>query len=224
MSDSRSEFHTGFSKWFGSLASSLSLGARTKMYNLFFAEFGEAQSILDVGVTSESVAPEANFLEQFFPDKTKITAVGLEDASHLEKHYPGLRFVRVADDERLPFRDNEFDVVFSNAVIEHIVEPEKRIRFLKELTRVARSLFLTTPNKYFPVEVHTGVPLLHFLWPKLFYFLIDRGFFTRFYNSKNLKLLTECELGQLASSLGVGELKSVRTLGFKSNLILVLKK
>ena len=44
--------------------------------------------------------------------------------------------------------------------------PTCRATFLQELMRVARHGYVTTPNRYFPVETHTRVPLLHILLPK----------------------------------------------------------
>jgi SAM-dependent methyltransferase len=67
----------------------------------------------------------------------------------------------------LPFADGEFDVVFSNAVIEHVGGREQQRRFVSEALRVGRRVFLTTPNRRFPIEVHTRLPLVHWLPERL---------------------------------------------------------
>lgn len=223
--DGRSGYHSEFSSWFGMLASRISLHVRRKMFDEFNARFPEPASVIDVGVTSESVASEANFFEEMFAHKGRITAVGVEDAAHLERRYPGLRFVRVAPGAPLPFRESEFEVAFSNAVIEHVVDDEDRARFLSELLRVSKSVFVTTPNRLFPIEAHTGVPLLHALAPRLFYRLLDRGRLSRFYSSANLKLLTKRDLVACAERTGVPyEIVRVRFCGFISNWIAVISK
>ena len=38
---------------------------------------------------------------------------------------------------------------------------------MRELCRVAGRVFISVPNRYFPVEHHTAIPLLHF-WDKGF--------------------------------------------------------
>jgi 2-polyprenyl-3-methyl-5-hydroxy-6-metoxy-1,4-benzoquinol methylase len=66
------------------------------------------------------------------------------------------------DGTQLPFADNEFDIAFSNSVIEH-VPPELQAQFASEIRRVARRYFVQTPNKYFIIEPHYQVPLFQFL-------------------------------------------------------------
>jgi len=77
------------------------------------------------------------------------------------------------DGKRLPFADHCFDVVVSNAVVEHIGGPEEARRFVLESLRVAKDLVVhTTPNRWFPIETHTRRPLMHWLprrlHPRLF--------------------------------------------------------
>jgi SAM-dependent methyltransferase len=63
----------------------------------------------------------------------------------------------------LPFPADSFDIVFSNAVIEHVGDRKRQETFVREASRVGRRVFLTTPNRWFPVEVHTRLPLVHWL-------------------------------------------------------------
>jgi SAM-dependent methyltransferase len=62
-----------------------------------------------------------------------------------------------ASTDVLPFDDGAFDVVFANAVLEHI--PQPRARFLNEMWRVLRIgghlVINETPNKYLPIDFHT---------------------------------------------------------------------
>jgi len=69
-----------------------------------------------------------------------------------------------ADGRSLPFKSWSFDWVFSNAVIEHVGSWEDQIRFANEIRRVSsKGYFVTTPNKFFPIEPHTLLPFYQFL-------------------------------------------------------------
>jgi hypothetical protein len=69
-----------------------------------------------------------------------------------------------ADGRELPFEDGQFDLGFSNAVVEHVEggRADQR-RFVGELCRVAERVMVTTPNRYFPIDPHSLLPFVHWL-------------------------------------------------------------
>jgi hypothetical protein len=203
------------------LASKLSVRFREKMFNKFMENLkpDAEQTILDIGVTSDDSYQESNYFEKIYPYKDRIVCVGTEDGSHLEQKYSGIRFIQIRPHEPLPFKDNEFDIAFSNAVIEHVGSRENQQAFVLEMLRVSQAFFLTTPNRWFPVEFHTAIPLFHFL-PKPAYrrALVALG---EVYWSKeeNLNLLTKKELRDLFPSEAHIVIDSVQMLGLATNLI-----
>lgn len=201
---------------------------RRKMFARFLAATGVAANevILDVGVTSDRTYQASNYLEAWYPHKHMITAAGIDDASFLCAQYPGMRFV-VADGCRLPFRDQAFDVVHSSAVIEHVGSFARQCAFVRECCRVARrTAFITTPNRWFPVEFHTVLPLVHWLPKPAFRSLMrntGRGFFA---DEGNLNLMTGRELGLAAAHIDgfVHEVSQVWLAGWPSNLLLLMRR
>ena len=201
---------------------------RRKMFERFVQAMspGEADSVVDVGATSDRSYDHSNYLEAWHPHKHRVTAVGIDEASFLEAVYPGMKFIQ-ADGRDLPFEDKSFDYAHSSAVLEHVGSAEKQALFLSELWRVARKgIFVTTPNRWFPVEFHTTLPLVHWLPAGVhrpIFSALGRDFFAK---EENLNLLTASTLAQSAKAAGIPNFRidSVALAGWPTNLLLVAKK
>lgn len=174
--------------------------------------------VLDVGVTPDTTLAEANFFEQLYPYIDRITATSIEDASNLEDRFPGLTFVKT-EGVKLPFSDHHFDIAFSSAVLEHVGNSARQREFVSELLRVSRRTFILTPNRWFPLDFHTMLPVIHWL-PQTQHQRILRALGQDFWSlTDNLNLLSSTHLRSLFPSDVTVSMKSLRTLGWPSNLI-----
>jgi ubiquinone/menaquinone biosynthesis C-methylase UbiE len=201
---------------------------RRRMFERFMkiADVSDSDTVLDIGVTAERTYASSNYFEKWFPHKANVTAAGLDDARFLEAEYPGMRFVE-ADGRDLPFDDDSFDFVHSSAVIEHVGSFEQQVQFVSECSRVARKgVFITTPNRWFPVEFHTVVPLAHWLPPTMFRQIMRRTGREFFATEDNLNLMSTRSLMRAAEAAGATSkfrtrIDNVRLGGWPSNLLLV---
>jgi SAM-dependent methyltransferase len=193
--------------------------ARERMFSRFMEIFSpdSETTILDVGVTNDTTQQESNYFEHLYPYPQRIVCVGTEDGSHLMQQYPGLKYQSVEAGKPLPFKDRQFDIVFSNAVLEHTGSREMQAKFLTEICRVGRQFFVTTPNRWFPVEHHTGLPFLHYLPARWFRSLVRHTSYRYWAEEHNLNILTARELRQILPVQG--QVEAVRLLGIPSNLI-----
>jgi Methyltransferase domain len=201
---------------------------RRRMFQRFLGAFGTSsqQTIVDIGVTNNETYALDNYLEALYPNKQAITAVGLEDGSHLEKKYPGLRFVRVRKGA-LPFGDNQFKVGHCSAVIEHVGSRNSQADFLRELWRVARcGIFVTTPNRWLQVEFHTTLPLVHWLPPGVFRGILRAIGYHFYAQEANLNLMSSRDLRNAAQEAGITNfhVDTVRLGPWPSNLLLIAYK
>jgi hypothetical protein len=120
--------------------------------------------VLDVG---GEVDPERDRVLQFidsYPWKDMLSVINLsaDHVSRIKRCYPQVD-ARVADACNLPWPDKHFDVVFSNAVIEHLVDFGRQRRMAQEIMRVGKAWFVTTPNRWYPFEFHLRLPLAGWL-------------------------------------------------------------
>jgi hypothetical protein len=205
------------------LASRLSFHVRKQMFDLFMDRFrpGPETRVLDVGVTSDTTFRESNYFEKFYPYPGRITCVGTEDGSHLMQEYPGLQYRRVRPGEGLPFADREFDIVFSNAVVEHTGSRSSQAAFVREICRVGKGFFITTPNRWFPVEHHTGLPLLHYLPAAWFRALLRPTRYSYWAEEEHLNILTTREFRELFPVGFEAEIAGVTLGGVVSNLVAI---
>lgn len=149
------------------VASRVSMRSRQRKLALFLELLrpGPETTVVDVGVTNAPFGGGSsdNFFEALYPWPDQITAVGHTELDRFAAAFPHVRTVR-ADGRDLPFGVGEFDLGFSNAVVEHVAGGRReQQRFVHELCRVSRRVFVTTPNRWFPIEVHTLLPFVHWL-------------------------------------------------------------
>ncbi len=69
---------------------------------------------------------------------------------------------RLYDGVRIPEDDRSADVVICNSVIEH-VPPAQRANLAREVMRVGKAWVVQTPSPAFPLELHFGLPFVHWL-------------------------------------------------------------
>jgi hypothetical protein len=136
-------------------------------------------TVLDLG------ASDGRHIHSILPECRKVTLadVDAETASKGAAAY-GYAFVPLLDEGRLPFRDQEFDLVFCSSVLEHVTGPkaavwtessttafagmadQHQMEFASEIRRIGRRYFVQTPYRYFPVDSHTWLPFPVALLPR----------------------------------------------------------
>lgn len=156
-------------------ATQISAQNRKKKYELFLKEINpsETDSILDVGFNNIEYSYVDNYLEKNYPYPENIVALGVDDDSVFKKQYPLVKTI-LYDGKTFPFEDKSFDIGWSNAVLEHVGDEDAQLLFLKEISRTCKRIYMTTPNRYFPFELHTRYPLIHWLPKPIFDKILER--------------------------------------------------
>jgi hypothetical protein len=102
--------------------------------------------------------------EDYYEWKQNVVATNIEitELTSLKRNHNEVTCV-LADGCCLPFRRKSIDILFSNAVIEHLGETNRQKRYADEVMRVSKRWLIETPNFWFPFETHWQLPLIHFL-------------------------------------------------------------
>ncbi|MFC1851580.1 methyltransferase domain-containing protein [candidate division CSSED10-310 bacterium] len=185
-----------------SIISKFQLKSRNRKFELFFKEInpGAEDIILNVGAIPRVSWSGPEQLEDNYPWPTQILGGGneVEGIFEYRKCYPESGAI-VFDGCYLPFKDNSIDTIFSNAVIEHLETFENQRLFAQEIKRVGKKWFITTPNFWFPIELHYRLPFIHW-FPKKTQFYLKKfigGRFPRGVFFNELCLLSRTKLKKL---------------------------
>ncbi len=72
------------------------------------------------------------------------------------------------------FGEMEFDIAFSNSVIEHVGDKTKQTDMAQEILRLAPAYWIQTPSIWFPIEAHSMMPFWWFYPKSLKKYLLAR--------------------------------------------------
>ena len=174
------------------------IAARDCIYEDFIEQCRPRASdmILDVGV-SDIVSDAANLVERKYPYPDRITAAGLGAAGEFRETFPKVTYTQIEANRPLPFPDKHFDIATSNAVLEHVGSRANQELFVREMIRVAHRVFISVPNRWFPVEHHTGIPLAHY-WERSFRIACNWLGCSEWTQESNLIQMSRRSLGSLA--------------------------
>jgi hypothetical protein len=148
---------------------SLSTKLRQKRFTLFESFIDQHYGlnppsclrIIDVGGRPTMWEKDILFQKERLANlKVEVTVVNIK---LFQSRLPHIKcYVGDAKDMK-KFKDKEFDVAFSNSLIEHVGKYDDQLAVAKEIMRIGKTYFVQTPNRYFPIEPHFLFPFFQFL-------------------------------------------------------------
>ena len=128
--------------------------------------FTKHTKILDIG-TTEILDKHENYLIHNYNYRKNLTCFSNQNLKKLKKLYPEIK-IKHGDGRQTKLKNKSYDIVYSSATIEHVGSFKNQTKLIQEMFRIAKKgFFLTTPNRYFPIEIHTYIPLIHMLPKKI---------------------------------------------------------
>jgi ubiquinone/menaquinone biosynthesis C-methylase UbiE len=200
---------------------------REKIFKIFLEniKLKKIYKVIDIGSTAVDSMSENYFLHNY-PYKKSISCFSNQKLDNLKKKYPFL-IIKKGDGRNTNLPDNYYEIVHSNATIEHVGSFDNQIKFVRELYRISKKIiFMQTPNRYFPIDFHTLLPFLHWLPKKIHRKILDIIGLKFLSKESNLNLLSIKELKEICRILKINSysIKKVKIFGLVSNLILIIRK
>jgi hypothetical protein len=200
---------------------------REKIFKIFVEniKLKKIYKVIDIGSTAVDSMSENYFLHNY-PYKKSITCFSNQKLDNLKKKYPFL-IIKKGDGRNTNLPDNFYEIVHSNATIEHVGSFDNQIKFVRELYRISKKIvFMQTPNRYFPIDFHTLLPFLHWLPKTIHRKILDIIGLKFLSKESNLNLLSIKELKKICRILKINSysIKKVKIFGLVSNLILIIRK
>ncbi|WP_161993257.1 methyltransferase domain-containing protein [Lacisediminimonas profundi] len=190
---------------------------RSRLFTAFheFHKAGGGGSVLNVG--ARGLGRSESMVINLDPGEVVVS-------SALEIHPDASGRNRYARDDgrHLLYGDGEFDWVCCDGVLEHAGSFMQQFKLLKDMNRVARKgLFVTAANRGYPLDLETGLPLLHWLPAPLWHRLSgqQRGHGRHLLTSAALLRMASLLPGKRSSDVG-----HVRLGGPKAHFFLMIRK
>jgi ubiquinone/menaquinone biosynthesis C-methylase UbiE len=183
---------------------SVSSEQRKKRFEFFMeycSELKKPLKILDIGGSDY-------YWKNFdFVDNENYSILILNSEFQQTGGFRNISFVKGDAKNLGHINDNEYDLVFSNSMIEHLCTFEEQKKLGEEIRRIGKKYFIQTPNYYFPLEPHFLFPFFQFLSVDMKTKLISNynlGWFEKQEDSfkakelaESIRLLTEKELKEI---------------------------
>lgn len=203
------------------------LSNRLKIFDIFKKKiyYNKITKILDVG-TTPVISEEENILFNHYPWIENITGFSNQNCNNLKNKFKKNKFI-IGDARKINLPENSYDIIHCSATIEHVGNSVHQKKMISELYRICkRQIFLTTPNRNFPIEFHTKIPFLHLLPKKIFRKILKIINLKYFALEENLNLLNTKDIEKFCNELGIKnyEICYNKLLFLNSNIILIINK
>lgn len=201
---------------------------REKIHKIFLKNtcYNNNCSLLDIGTTSDKGSSHNIILQKSYKNKN-ISCLSDQDLQNLKNYFPHIKKFYKGDAKKTEFKKNNFDIVYSSATIEHLGSFKNQLKFVKECVRIAKKkIFITTPNRFYPIDFHTKLPFFHWL-PKNVHRKVLNLIGFKFYSlEKNLNLLSKKNLVDIMKICKVKKYRIIqhKFFFFTSNFIIIIDK
>jgi hypothetical protein len=201
---------------------------RMEMFKLVCKKINisKIKDLLDIGTTNDSKLSSSNFFCRMFDKIPKHKSISNQKINN-SRFERCLKKSITSNFSKKAINILKSDLVISSAVIEHVGNFKNQTNKVRNMIQLSKKyVIITTPNRFFPVEVHTKLPLIHWLPKKMFRKILLSLRMDYFACEKNLNLLDIIELKKILDTFSREisyKIYNIRFLYFVSNFLVICK-
>ena len=183
------------------------------------------KDILDIGTTSDSKNKSSNIIIKNLKNLNSYKSISDQKIS-MSLFKNKMTKSITGNFSKKELNDYSSDLVISNATIEHVGNLKKQKKMVANIIKLSKKMFIIiTPNRFYPIDFHTKIPLIHWL-PKTMHRFILKILGLNFYaKEKNLNLLSKYDFKKIIYQKNVAfKITDIKLFKLSSNLIVIGKK
>ncbi len=201
---------------------------RVEMVNLIKKKINlsKIRDLLDIGTTEDSSANSSNIFCKML-NNIKIHK-SISNQKIKDKRFKlCLKKSITSELSKNNIQNFKSDLVISSATIEHVGNLKNQIIKVENMISLSKKyVVISTPNRFYPIELHTKLPLLHWLPKSLFRKILIFFNMNYFADEKNLNLLNKSDLKKILNIFSKKidyKIHNIYFLGFVSNFLVICK-
>ena len=189
-------------------------------------KISKIKDLLDIGTTEDSTAKSSNIFCKML-NKIPIHKSISNQIITNKRFKISLKKSITSKFSNKNIKDLKCDLVISSATIEHVGNFKNQVFKVKNMISLSNKyVVITTPNRFYPIELHNKLPLIHWLPKKLFRKILIFLNMNYFADEKNLNLLSKNELKKILNTFSKKidyKIYNINFLGFVSNFLVICK-
>ena len=183
------------------------------------------KDVLDIGTTGDSKNKSSNIIIKNLKNLKSYKSISDQKISMLLFKKKMTKSI-TSNFSKKELNYLSSDLVISNATIEHVGSLKKQKKMVANIIKLSKKMFIIiTPNRFYPIDLHTKIPLIHWL-PKTMHRFILKILGLNFYaKEKNLNLLSKYDFKKIIYQKNVTfKITDIKLFKLSSNLIVIGKK
>ena len=201
---------------------------RIEMINLIYKKIKvlNIRHLLDIGTTEDSSAKSSNIFCKMLNKIPIHKSISNQKITN-KRFMKCLKKSITSNFSQKNIQDFKCDLVISSATIEHVGNFQNQVSKIKNMIFLSNQyVVISTPNRFYPIELHTKLPLIHWLPKKIFRRILLFFNMKYFADEKNLNLLSKSELIEILNTFSKKidyKIYNISFLGFVSNFLVICK-